>query len=97
MAGWVRRIPWRYVILLLALCGVIASTYLAAQAGRHAAWRSQRGNNLRQIGLALHSYNDTFRCLPSTGDGSIMPLLYSRPSFDPQQHGPATSCVALPN
>jgi len=64
MAGWVRRIPWRYVLSVLVLCGIIAPLIPAVRAARQAAWRAQRCNDLKQVGLALHNYADAQRTLP---------------------------------
>jgi hypothetical protein len=64
MVGCVRRIPWRFVAPMLVLCGIIAAMVPLARAGRRAAWRAQRANNLKQIGLALRNYNDINGGLP---------------------------------
>ena len=88
------------LLVVIAIIGVLVALLLpAVQAAREAANRNSCQNNLKQIGIALHNYHDTYKCLPAgyiytSGSGqpewgwavAILPFMEEQGLYDALGH-----------
>ena len=92
------------LLVVIAIIGILIALLLpAVQAAREAARRAQCTNQLKQLGIALHNYHDTYKTFvprkqgPSTSSGrlagfvGLLPFIEQSAMYDQIKSGDASN------
>lgn len=99
------------LLVVIAIIGVLIALLLpAVQQAREAARRMQCSNQLKQLGLALHNYHDTYGAMPPRKQGTgnpgnqgrasafiaLLPFIEQTAMYDQIKAGDPTAATPIP-